>query len=124
MPTVVHIDIATDDPWRAKKFYEGLFDWKLESPPGMPDYYMIETKDLDGKPGVGGGLGKWGEPGQRITTYMGVDSIDTYSAKVQELGGKVIQGKMAVPGWGYLAICMDTEDNMFGLWQIDANAKE
>ena len=123
MPTIVHFDVASDDPERAKKFYEGLFDWKMESPPGMTDYYLIETKDLNGEIGVRGGLGKRGEPGQRITSYIGVDSIEEYTAKVEKLGGKLIQSKMTVPGWGYLAICFDTEDNMFGLWQEDKNAK-
>ena len=123
MPTIVHFDIATDDPERAKKFYERLFDWKMESPPGMTDYYLIETKDLSGEEGVRGGLGKRGESGQRITSYIGVSSIEEYSAKVEKLGGKVIQSKMTVPGQGYLVICFDTEDNMFGLWQEDKNAK-
>ena len=123
MPTIVHFDIATDDPERAKKFYEGLFDWKMESPPGMTDYYLIETKDLNGARGIGGGLGKRGEPGQRITSYIGVNSIEEYATKVEKLGGKVVQPKMTVPGWGYLAICLDTEDNMFGLWQDEKNSK-
>ena len=123
MPTIVHFDVATDDPERAKKFYEALFDWKMESPPGMTDYFLIETTDLEGNRGVGGGLGKRGEPSQRITSYIGVSSIEEYVAKVEKLGGKVIQSKMTVPGWGYLAICFDTEDNMFGLWQEDKDAK-
>ena len=124
MPTIVHFDIATDDPERAKKFYKALFDWKMESPPGMTDYYLIETTDLEGKIGVGGGLGKRGEANQRITSYIGVNSVDDYSSKVTKLGGKVIQSKITVPRWGYLAICTDTENNMFGLWQDDKNAKQ
>ncbi len=123
MPTIVHFDVAADDPTRAKKFYEGLFGWKMDNPPGMTDYYLIETQDLNGESGVGGGLGKRGEPGQRITSYIGVDSVEEYTAKVEKLGGKMVQRKMTVPGWGYLAICLDTEDNMFGLWQEDKNAK-
>jgi predicted enzyme related to lactoylglutathione lyase len=123
MPTIVHFDIGSEDPERARKFYEALFGWNMESPPGMNDYYLIETRDLEGKPGVGGGLGKRGEPGQRITSYIGVSSIDEYAAKVEQLGGKVVMPRMAVPGWGYLAICFDTEDNMFGLWQEDRSAK-
>jgi len=123
MPTIVHFDVATDNPERAKRFYEDLFDWKMENPPGMTDYYLIETKDLNGENGVGGGLGKRGDPGQKITAYMGVNSVDEYTAKVERLGGKVIQPKMTVPGWGYLAMCLDTEDNMFGLWQADKEAK-
>ena len=122
MPTIVHFDVASDDLERAKRFYEALFNWKIESPPGMTDYYLIETTDLDGNKSVGGGLGKRGEPNQKITSYIGVNSVDDYSSKVEKLGGKVIQPKMTVPGWGYLAICIDTENNMFGLWQDDKNA--
>ena len=123
MPTIVHFDIGSEDPERARRFYEAVFGWKMESPPGMNDYYLIETRDSDGNPGVGGGLGKRGDPGQRITSYIGVSSIDEYVAKVEQLGGKVVMPRMAVPGWGYLAICFDTEDNMFGLWQEDRSAK-
>ncbi|MDD4877214.1 MAG: VOC family protein [Dehalococcoidales bacterium] len=123
MPTIVHFDIAADDTERAKKFYEALFDWKIEGPPGMTDYYLIETSGLDGERGIGGGLGKKGEPNQKITSYIGVDSVDVYASKIEQLGGKVVQSKIAVPGWGYMAICIDTENNIFGLWQEDNNAK-
>jgi predicted enzyme related to lactoylglutathione lyase len=123
MPTIVHFDIAADDPGRAKKFYEDLFDWKMAGPPGMEGYYLIETKDLKGGEGVGGGLAKRGMPEQTITNYVGVSSIDEYIEKVEKLGGKVIQPKMPVPGWGYLAMCLDTENNTFGLWQDDTGAK-
>ena len=122
MPTIVHFDIASDDPSRAKTFYESLFGWQMQGPPGFQDYYLIETKGLDGSTGVGGGLGKRGDPSQRITAYIGVSSIDEYTAKVEKLGGQVLQPKMPVPGWGYLAMCLDTEGNTFGLWQDDTNA--
>ena len=122
MPTIVHFDIAADNPERAKEFYQSLFGWKMEGPPGMTDYYLIGTKDLNGNTSVGGGLGKRGDPSQRITSYIGVDSIDEYSDRVKKLVGNVVQPKMPVPGWGYLAVCMDTEGNPFGLWQDDNNA--
>jgi predicted enzyme related to lactoylglutathione lyase len=124
MPAIVHFDIAADNPGRAKSSYERLFGWRMESPPGMTDYYLIETKDLEGKGGVGGGLGQRGEPGQKITVYIVVSSVEDHGAKVKKLGGKVVQPKMAVPGWGYLAICQDTENDTFGLWQEDKNAKQ
>jgi len=122
MPTIVHIDIASDEPRRAKEFYESIFNWSFVGPPGMTDYFLFETKDLEGKAGVGGGLGKRGEPSQRITAYIGVDDIDAYGKKVAAAGGQVVHAKMVVPGWGYLAICLDTEGNTFGLWQEDSNA--
>ena len=60
MATIVHFDIAADDPQRAKNFYESLFGWKIEQPPGPMEYYLIETEDLNGVPGLGGGMGKRG----------------------------------------------------------------
>jgi len=122
MPTIVHFDIASEDPQRAKYFYKSLFGWNMETPTGMPDYYLIETEDLDGKKGVGGGLGKREEVSQRITAYIGVDSVDEYCKKVEEFGGRIVRPKITVPGWGYMVICVDTEGNTFGLWQDDENA--
>jgi len=122
MPTIVHFDLPAEDLVRAKKFYTELFGWKFVAPPGFPDYYLIETTGLDGKQATGGGMGKRGSPEQRIMNYMGVPSVDDYSARVKQLGGSVVLPKMAVPGFGYLAVCTDTEGNTFGLWQEDANA--
>ena len=123
MPTIVHFDLPTDDPERAKKFYEELFDWKFQSIPMPTPYYLVETADLGGEEGVGGGMGKRERPDERITNYIGVHSVDEYAVKVEVLGGKIIQPKIVVPGWGYLAVCLDTENNTFGLWEQASDAK-
>lgn len=123
MPTIVHFDLPADDVERARTFYTGLFDWKFIAPPGFSDYYLFETLDLEGKPSLGGGLGKRGSPDQRIMNYFGVFSIEQYCEKVQRLGGRVIVPKMIVPMFGYMAVCTDTEGNQFGLWQDDPEAK-
>jgi len=39
------------------------------------------------------------------------------------IGGKIVMPKTAVPGIGYAAVCLDTENNTFGLWECDENAK-
>ncbi|UGV41657.1 VOC family protein [Methanococcoides orientis] len=123
MPTIAHFDLPVDDPERAKKFYSELFGWKIEKVDGAFDYYFIETTDLEGQPGLGGGMGPRGSPDQRITNFVEVTSVDEYCDHVKELGGMVLQPKMPVPGWGYLAVCMDTEANTFGLWEVNENAK-
>lgn len=121
MPTIVHFDIPADDLERAKNFYSELFGWKIEMPPGFQDYYLIETGADKDTPGVEGGLGQR-QGDQKITIYVGVDDIDDHMAKVTEKGGQIVQPKMPVPGWGFLAICLDTEGNTFGLWQESSDA--
>jgi predicted enzyme related to lactoylglutathione lyase len=123
MPTVVHFDLPADDTARARKFYSSLFpDWKFEKYPGNIDFHLIQTTDLEGKPGVGGGVGKRMNPEQHITPYFGVQDLDATLAKVKAAGGSVILSRMSVPGFGYMAVCMDTETNPFGLWQADPGA--
>jgi predicted enzyme related to lactoylglutathione lyase len=117
MPTIVHFDLPADEPARAKKFYSELFGWKINGVPGMDDYFLIETAGLDGSAGIGGGLGKRGSPDQQMTNYIGVPSVDEYCLRVENLGGTVVLAKTAVPGWGFLAVCTDTEGNTFGLWE-------
>ncbi len=123
MPTIAHFDIPADEPARAKDFYEKLFGWKMTQIPGPNEYYLFQTTSEEGEVLVRGGLGKRGDPAQRITNFIGVRSLEEYSHKVKELGGRIVQEKTTVPGWGYLMICTDTEDNTFGLWEEDINAE-
>jgi predicted enzyme related to lactoylglutathione lyase len=122
MPTFVHMDIAAEDPERARDFYEKCFGWRIQ--PTDMDYYLFYSSGLAGEPGVGGGIGKRMDPTQRITAYIGVDSIEKYADKIIKEGGKQLQPKMTVPGMGYLANFKDTEGNVFGLWQPDPGAKQ
>lgn len=124
MATIVHFDINADNTERAEKFYEGLFNWKFTKMPSGMNYSLIETRDLKGEIGIGGGLSKREIPHQSgVTNFMGIVSIDESAIKVIELGGKIIQQKQAIPGWGYLCVCMDTENNLFGLFQEGQDAK-
>jgi hypothetical protein len=43
--------------------------------------------------------------------------------KIEKLGGKICLPKTAVPEMGYFAVCQDTENNMFGIWERNENAK-
>ena len=123
MPTIVHFDLPADDVERAQKFYGELFGWKFSEVPGPTPYYLIETTDLKGNKGLEGGMAKREKPEQGVVNYIGVSSLDDYIEKVKKLHGKIIMTKTAVPGWGYLAVCLDTEGNTFGLWEDDENAK-
>ncbi len=121
MAKIVHFEIPADDLERGKVFYNQLFGWKIEPYAPGSEYLIIETVKGDDA-AVEGGMMKRQDPGQRITNYIDVQSVETMSKKVQDLGGKVLVPKTAVPGVGYFAICMDTENNSFGLWRSDPSA--
>jgi predicted enzyme related to lactoylglutathione lyase len=120
-PTIRWFEIPTDDIDRAKNFYATLFGWKIQKFPGMSDYWHIDTGGPDDSPD--GGMMKRQHPSQPITNYVAVPSVDDSSVKVLKLGGTICMPKTAVPQMGYFAICRDTENNMFALWEPDEKAK-
>jgi predicted enzyme related to lactoylglutathione lyase len=133
MPTIVHFEMPANDVERAKKFYTDLFGWKIEKWPGTSskdsssssmEYWIVSTTDDKGnKAPIGGGLMKRQEQHQQITNFIDVNSVDEYSSKIEKLGGKVVVTKMAIPGMGYFAVCHDTENNSFGIWETNEGAK-
>jgi len=135
LPTIVHFEIPSDDIERTKKFYTDLFGWKIEKWPGTNDsqltstagqpmeYLMVTTTDDKGNKAVGGGMMKRQMPEQQITNYISVRSVDEYKSKVEKLGGKVVAPKKAVPGMGYFALGLDTENNSFAIWESNESAK-
>lgn len=114
---MVHFEIPSDDIERAKKFYNSLFGWNMEKMPGPMEYWMFVTTNSKGEQTVGGGVMKRQMPNESITNYIDVNSVEEYAQKVEKLGGKVIKSKTEVPGHGWFIVCMDTENNIFALWE-------
>jgi predicted enzyme related to lactoylglutathione lyase len=138
MPTIAHFEIPSDNLERTKKFYTELFGWKMEKMPGTDqrEYWTFFTTTNDRGSSSGGGGGGGDElrtvsggmmerqmPQEPIMIYIGVDSVTEYSNKVERLGGKVIKQKTEVPGYGWFAICTDSENNGFALWEANTNTK-
>ncbi len=119
MSMVIHFEIPADDLERARKFYSGLFGWDINEVPGRKMYMSITS---EGQKAISGALMNRINPLQKIINYIGVPSIDEYSAKVEQLGGKIVVRKKAIAGTGYFSICLDTENNTFGIWEENRNA--
>ncbi len=113
---IVHFEIPTEDGERAKRFYQELFGWKIESAEG--GYNLITV----GEPGPNGGMMQRQAPGAGITVYINVESVDEYVKKIQSLGGTVVMPKTAVPTMGYFAIFLDTENNALAIWEENPQA--
>ena len=118
---IVWFEIPADDVGRARKFYSALFGWKINKFPGMNDYWHIETGGSDDTPD--GGMMPRKHPEQPITNYILVESVTKHMTKVKKLGGEVCLAKTPVPQMGYFAVCKDTEDNAFALWEMNKAAQ-
>lgn len=121
MSRIVHFDIYSDEPERAIKFYTDVFGWKVVKWEGPMDYWLVTTGP-DDMPGINGGIGRRTEPADRTINTIDVASVDESMAQVAAAGGKVVSPKMAIPGVGWFAMCLDTEGNKFGLMQEDPKA--
>lgn len=56
-------------------------------------------------------------PQHTVTNYVSVLSIDEYSLKINQSGGKIIIPKTRLLDMGFIAVCLDSENNMFGLFE-------
>ena len=122
MGRVVHFELGADNPARAVKFYETVFGWKVNKWEGPQEYWLVNTGENDGA-GINGGIMKRQDPGQHTVNTVGVPSVDEFVKKVTAAGGKIAVPKFPIPGIGYIAYCIDTEGNTFGIIQPDESAK-
>ncbi|MFX0007868.1 MAG: VOC family protein [Promethearchaeota archaeon] len=122
MPKIVHFEINSDDPLRAKKFYESTFDWKFEKWEGPMEYWVIEA-GKDDEEGINGGLQKREEPNDQVFNYIQVSNVDKFKVKIEKAGGTIESPKITVPGVGYFYMFKDTEGNKLGIMEEDENAK-
>ena len=128
MPRPVHFEIHAENPERAIKFYKTLFGWEFNQWETQP-YWLVKTGEK-GTPGIDGGLLPRRGPGpvdmQAVNAFVctvDVTDCDVTAKRVTEIGGSIALAKMPVPAVGWLAYGKDTEGNLFGFMQFDANAK-
>jgi len=116
--TIVHFEIPANDPAKLSQFYSKLFGWTFEKFGGSEtEYWMIKTKAKDEDVGVNGGMMKKMDPNQRPLNYVLVESVDDFSKKLVQLGGKIVMPKREIPNMGQFAVALDPEGNGFGIYE-------
>lgn len=118
---VIHFDLSADSPERAVAFYSAVFSWEVTKWEGPEDYWMIQTGS-DEEPGITGGIAKRIKSGDTTVAIFDVASVDDAVKKIIEAGGTIREEKRPIPSVGYLAMCLDTEGNTFGVMEIDEDA--
>jgi len=125
MNAVGYFEIQSSEPAREVKFYTSVFGWKFIREEFVPiEYYRIET------PGINGGLLK--RPATIPPMECGtnafccsvqVENFDASAKKILEMKGKVAMPKFAIPGRCYQGYFLDEDNNVFGVFEADPNAK-
>lgn len=125
MNNVAYFEIQSSEPARDARFYERIFGWKFELDKSIPiEYYRIDT------PGSHGGLLKRPAPvpppnhgTNAFVCSIEVESFDRTSENILNNGGKIALQKFAIPGKCWQGYFLDPDNNTFGIFEVDANAK-
>ena len=109
------IDYGAADVDAAKIFYTDVLGWTYTG--GEPEYGGYLTCEVNGR--AAAGLAPQMDPSDppRWTTYFATDDADATAARITEAGGTVLVAPMDVGPMGRMAIALDRQGNVFGLWQ-------
>lgn len=124
-------EIYVADMDRARKFYETVFGFEMQSLP------MPETEDSDGLemlmfPGEPTGAGCCGaicrmpgcDPGGNSTmVYFSCADCAVEESRVAEAGGNVVKPKFSIGEYGFISLVTDSEGNMIGLHNPPAGSE-
>lgn len=110
-------EIYVQDIERAKKFYETVFQIKLEklTVPGMDMLSFPMSMD---RTGASGALVKMqGVPsgGNSVLIYFSCVDCAVEGARTVQAGGRIDREKMSIGQYGFIVLAYDTEGNMIGL---------
>jgi predicted enzyme related to lactoylglutathione lyase len=125
MNTVGYFEIHSSHPSRELSFYQTVFGWRFFMEENLPlEYYRIETDSING------GLLK--RPAQVPPIESGINAfccsiqVENFD-KTQELilqnSGQVALPKFALPGKCWQGYFLDADNNVFGIFEVDENAK-
>lgn len=114
---IVWFEIYVQDIERAKKFYETVFQAKLETL-SSPEIEMWAFPMEMNRDGAAGALVRMkGVPsgGNSVLVYFSCEDCAVEEARVETSGGHVQRPKMSIGEYGFISLVVDTEGNMIGL---------
>lgn len=111
-------EIYVDDMARAKTFYQKVFQTELSSLVSESDLEMWAFPMDMNTSGASGALArmKGFKPGNNsVLVYFTSDDCSVEEKRVVAAGGKVQKSKESIGEYGFIALAVDTEGNMFGI---------
>jgi len=109
-------EIYVDDMERARKFYEAVFEVKLEK---LPIDIEMFTFPMDERaPGSSGSLVHMpGFPAGKnsVLVYFSCEDCSVQESRIEGAGGRIEKPKFSIGPYGFISLVYDTEGNMIGL---------
>ena len=110
--SLVHFELASDNPERTRKFLQDVFAWKFEAVPGL-EYYPFSTPA-----GAGGAvLPASVQQPRGILDYLLSEDIDRDARKIEAAGGKLLGSKTEIPGVGWWLLFEEPGHCVLALFQ-------
>jgi len=109
-------EIYVDDMERARKFYEAVFEVKLEKLP--IDIEMFTFPMDQDAPGSSGSLVHMpGFPAgnNSVLIYFSCEDCSVQESRIEGAGGRIEKPKFSIGPYGFISLVYDTEGNMIGL---------
>jgi len=110
-------EVYVQDMARATKFYQAVFEVKLEKLPA-PDIAMRAFPMSMERSGAGGALVRMQgfEPsGNSVLVYFTCEDCAVEASRVKQAGGRIQKEKTSIGEYGFIALVIDSEGNMIGL---------
>lgn len=114
-----HIDVASANRERAKRFYGDVFGWSFEDYGEGMGYIGVKTSENGIESGIGAlaeATGVGPPPPSGVVPYILATDIDATLADIQKAGGQVVIPRTDVFGFGEFAQFRDPDGNLIGLW--------
>ncbi|MDA0267439.1 MAG: VOC family protein [Cyanobacteria bacterium] len=117
---VAWFEIYVDDLARAKQFYESVLSVNLDvlGDPNDPSIEMLSFPSDMEKYGASGALVKMEgvkAGGNSTLIYFACEDCAVEASRVEAAGGQIQKPKMSIGEYGFIALAIDTECNLFGL---------
>lgn len=110
-------EIHIQDMERAKRFYESVFEVKLEQieSPDIDMWAFPMTMDAVGASGALVKMDRVKSGGSGTIPYFHCDEVAVELERVVTAGGKIHTPKESIGQYGFMALVVDTEGNTIGL---------
>jgi predicted enzyme related to lactoylglutathione lyase len=110
---VVHAEIRSSDADGTRAFFGQLFGWTYPQEGAFPGYTFVDTGDPNA---LYTAISPLQGDADLVTFFVGVEDIAAAMSKAVDLGGRVVQDTVSVPGVSF-GLIADPQGHVVGLAQ-------